>query len=925
MFPTARKISLPVAFASAAILLGGLSGCAKTETAASLLAEAKQFQLKGDNAAAVIQLKNAVAMSPDDAEARLALGSLHQLMGDSPSAEKELRKALSLGAAPDRVWPVLGTAMVGLRQFQKMLDETAPLAAKAGPELLTARGDAQLALNQADQARDSYALALKAQPDAVLATIGQARLALQGNDVAAANILAEQAVVKAPTSPDAWMFKGDLVRAQNKPAEALAAYDKVLALKPDHRSARVEKVFVEIGMSKFEAARTDLEAAKKSNPGNLMVTYAQALLDFTEGKHAPALESVQKILRVASDHYPTILLAGAVQFNLGSLQQAETHLRKYLEVYPQNVYARKLLVSTLLKSGRTSEALALLAPALQEGKNDAQLLALAGEVHLLASDFAKAADFFQQASALEPKMASFHTALAVSRLGQGDNEQAISELETSTKLDAATPKAGMLLVLTELRLKRYDRALAAATRLEQAKPKEPLVHNLTGGVHLAKGDPAMARASFEKALALQPTYFPAVENLAQMALAEKKPEEARKLFMALLEKDKKSVEAMTALAKLSAFERKPAEVTQWLEKAYAEHPDAVAPAVQLLRHYLASGASAKALTLARKVVVANPDNADLLDLLGQAQIANNDVAAALESYSKAAGLAPKSALAQLRLASVHVRMKNEAAAADDLKKALALQPDFLDAQVAQADLALRMRKPELAQAVIRDIQKQRPKEARGYVMEGEFQQAQGKLAPALKAFEHAFSLDKSGTLLVRQHILLLQMGNGKEADARMALWRKEHPNDPVTGMYLADMSLAKNDFKLASTQLEQVLIALPGNVAALNNLAWAYQQQRDPRALATAEQLLAAAGQSPAALDTVGWILTEQGNTARGLPLLQKAVAAAPNAPEIRFHLGAALAKSGDKAGARRELEKLLAENKAYPKVEEVRALLKQL
>ena len=58
---------------------------------------------------------------------------------------------------------------------------------------------------------------------------------------------------------------------------------------------------------------------------------------------------------------------------------------------------------------------------------------------------------------------------------------------------------------------------------------------------------------------------------------------------------------------------------------------------------------------------------------------------------------------------------------------------------------------------------------------------------------------------------------------------------------------------------------------------------------------------------------------------LRKAAGLAPAAPEIQYHLGAALAKSGDKPGARQQLEKLLAANKDFPQRAEAQALLTRL
>ena len=145
-------------------------------------------------------------------------------------------------------------------------------------------------------------------------------------------------------------------------------------------------------------------------------------------------------------------------------------------------------------------------------------------------------------------------------------------------------------------------------------------------------------------------------------------------------------------------------------------------------------------------------------------------------------------------------------------------------------------------------------------------------------------------------------------------------------MYVAEGNLAAKQYKLAIAAISKPMLKqTPDNPVVLNNLAWAYQQDKDPRALPTAERALQLAAESPAVLDTLGWILVEQGDTTRGLPLLQKAVSAAPASSDIRYHLALGLNKSGDKANARKQLEQSLAGGKDFPQADEARALLKQL
>jgi cytochrome c-type biogenesis protein CcmH/NrfG len=117
----------------------------------------------------------------------------------------------------------------------------------------------------------------------------------------------------------------------------------------------------------------------------------------------------------------------------------------------------------------------------------------------------------------------------------------------------------------------------------------------------------------------------------------------------------------------------------------------------------------------------------------------------------------------------------------------------------------------------------------------------------------------------------------------------------------------------------------PDNLIALNNLANLYQQDNDPRALDAAEKAYKLNPDSPTIVDTLGLILVELGKTTRGLELMQKAVTQDPTNTEFRYHLAVALARSGDKGKARKELEALLASKKNFPQREAVAALLKQM
>lgn len=921
---SAPKLSLPAALIIGAFLLGaGLTGCNKTQSTATLVAEAQAYQQKGDKKAALIQLKNAVANSPEDGQVRLLLASLYLDMGDAVSADKEIRRAMGLNVPAAKTLPVLANALLGQGQYQKVIDETAAGVATAGPDLLVARGNAYLQLGKADEGKASFDAALKLNPVSGDALNGLASHAAGTGDLAGATRYVEQAVAKDPKNADVWMLKGALATRDGKHEAAIAAFSQALVLKPDHRSAHIEKAYLEIGAGKFDLARADIEAARKNTPGSIMVTYTQALLEHTEGKNAQALESIQKVLRAAPEHMPSILLAGAVQLALGSYEQAEQNLKKYLEKYPNTLYARKLLAATLLRSSQPADAAAALAPVLSDSQ-DPQLLALAGESYMQVRDFDKASAMFQRASTLAPNAAALHTSLGLSKLGQGDNAKAISELELASTMDPKSQQAGVALVRTQLSMKQYDKALATVEALEKQQPENAMVQNLKGGVYLSREERVKARAAFERAQTLQPTYFAAVVNLAQLDLSEKHPEAAKARFTAFLAKDPKHLGSMTALAELALRENKQAEATTWLEKAVAEHPDMLAPGMTLVSEYLRTNENVKALTLARKLQTANSSNPGMLELLGQAQLANKDNDAALESFSKVASLQPKSAKAHLRLAGVHALLKNDSAAMADVKRALQLEPDNVQAQTAMIDLEMRKGDTEQALRLTRALQKTAPASPVPLIIEGDILSIQKKPELALRPYEQAYALAKTPQMLIKLVGAMKAAGRTKDADARVAQYLKDNPGNTMVSMYNAETLLTARQYKEAIPLFEKIVAAAPQSVVALNNLAWAYQQVKDPKALATAEQAAKLAPDTPAVLDTLAWILADQGDYKRAQPLLEKALAKAPEASDIRYHLAAVLLKTGDKVKARKELDTALA-GKPFPQLDDAKILSKSM
>jgi putative PEP-CTERM system TPR-repeat lipoprotein len=907
--------------AALAIALGlALAGC-HSKDSASMMADARQFRDQGDIKAAVIQAKNVIQRDSGNRAARVLLGELYLDQGDALSAEKELRRALSLGADSGNVTLMLARALLMQGQYERLLADIAPDAAPAQkPALLAMRANALLGLQRIEPARALFNQALTLHPDTPDALLGLVRIANWERQPDTARDLLRRALAANPDDVECLRYQADLLRAEGNGAAALEIQQKILRRRPHQAQALVDIANLHTDAGHYAEAHSALAQARKVSGASLGVLYSEAMLSFRENKLGAALEAVQHVLRAAPEHYPSILLAGAIESASGAHAQAEQHLRAFLHTYPDHVYAGKLLAGVQLATQHADAALAIVRPLLAAHPNDAELLALAGEASLRSGNFSAAAGYFELASARQPQVPALHTGLALSRLGSGDSARAVEELERAASLDPAPARTGVLLVMTYLRANMPDKALKAVQEMEK-QGNNPLIQNLKGGIFLARKDLPGARACFDQALMLDPAYLPALANLTQLDAIEHRTADSPARYQRALAKAPTNSALMEALAVLAMAQRKPADAIAWMERALAAEPDSLPLALRAGQLYLRAGEKSKALVLARALLASHPDNIDSLALLGQAHVANGKLTEAADDYSRMAALAPRAALPQIRLASVAIAQKRNGPAQDALRKALALEPGNVEARLTLVNLMVMMGKYSDALALAADARQRQPDAPGGYKLEGDVHSAQGNHAAALQAYEKALALDPRGPFLVQVYGALIKLGRQGDADTRANVWLREHPADIPTRLYFASSKLVKNEPRAAIPHYQAVLKVDPDNLAALNDLAWSYQRLGDRQALGFAQRAYQLAPDNPAIIDTLGWIYLEQGELARALPLLQKASALAPQSAEIHYHYGMLLARSGDKRGARRELEKALADT-GFARRDDARALL---
>ena len=912
-----------------------LAACSRQE--APGLDQALQHLEEGRVTTAMIETRNLLQKNGLHADAQLLLGRIFAAQGDTASAEQEIRKAEKLGMDHGTVTVALAEALLTGGQFQRLIDEIKPGAESSADnteiaaELLAARGQAQLSLGRQQEAAVSFNAARVAAPACVRALLGQAQLALLAKDTAGAAVLADSAFAARPKSLDVWLTRADIAQAGGKPEQAIQALEQAIRHTPGNIMPRLAAARLQIDSDKFSDAQALLDAVRKMAPRHPLVNHTQAVLHLRQRQFAPAREAAALAVAAAPDYVPAVRLLAEAELETGFVQQAQTRLQQLLQAHPENPVVRRSYAAAMLRINQPALALEALAPLLQQVEVDPAGLSLAGQAHMQVGDYTKASALMTRAAAASPAAAGDLVALGLRQVARGDTASGLAELEKASALDAqgtGGTGADFVLALTHLKAGDFDRALAAAQRLQIKQPGNPMVHNLLATAYIGKGDPASARSSLERALSLDANHTPAALNLAVLDAQQGQPARARQRLQDLLAKDKGHVDVITALAALQGKQGgEPGELSRLLEQGRAADAKAVGVRLLLVRQHLIDNDIAAALQVAQELQRVAPDNPDALAALGAAQFVNGQRPQALATYTALLARTPNSPEATVRLGDVHAALQDNAAAEVAYTKAMGMSPDYPGAVAAMVRLLARTGRASEALKRAQDWRHRAPQSPLGEELRGDVLVSQNQFAQAARAYDAAYALAPSGDTAVKHHGAMRRAGLGqvgaKVDGSRLQQWLRQHPQDLATRHYLADQQLHAGDLAAASDNYRLVIEAQPGNAFAMNNLANVYLMQKDARGLATAQAALKLSPNDANIMDTLGQALTESGAAAQALPVLRKAVSLNPEETTYRIHLALALARSGDKPAARDEVKRLVAAGRPVQIDGEMRDALK--
>jgi putative PEP-CTERM system TPR-repeat lipoprotein len=921
LMASASMIAIPLAFAPP------LQAAAPDPSAAQKYeAEADQLIAKDDLKSAEIELKNAIKASPENGALRLKLADLEIQMSDIDGAQIELKAARDHHGDESKIIPLLGRTYIVQGKFDQLLQDFPvrnDMPADVRVATLVLRAEAQIQLKRIEDARSSLTAAELIQPLALAPKLGLARIDYTESQFDEAQKKAEE-LMKIKPSADIYTLLGEILLRKGDREGAIAQFSDAIKAEPNNIVGYIERGQLYIAENQDDKAQSDIKAAVALSPRSVPAQYLQALL-LARAKDYAGADTILTKYATAYVNFPRgYYLEAVVKSSLKQYEQAQAAINSYLAAVPDDMSGEKVQADILLKKGDAGPAADTLEKVTAEAPDDAQAMAMLGQAYMLLNKPQQAVDVFEKASKLAPDNASVLRGLALNHIAEGQGAQGTSELEKALQMAPDDPASAEALVLVYMQQKNYDKAKAIIDDMRKRMPTDPIPANMAGMLELAQGHTAEAEAEYTGIVKQFPDFTPAKLRLAYIYSAEGNQDKAHDAYVAILAKDPVNLAALQNLSVVLISQKLPDQVVDIWQKAHRSDVDNIPVAIGLIQALIVKKDYDSGMSVVRDMLVRQPNEPRLYAMRAELELQRNAPKDAVISLSRLTELQPQDPAARRDLALAEERSGDLTAAIVTIGEARKLDPNNIGFAAEEVRL-LGLRNADDGIAAAQRLAAQMPDQPGAQALEGDYLALLKRPADATAAYRRAYQAHPS--VVLAERISNSDLRDGKPADAAKALndWAVAHPDDLAGKFALANFALGQKNWADAKTRYEAIAKDRPDDALVMNNLAVIYQHENDPRALEYAQKAYAAAPQNAAIADTLGWVMVNKDDPAKGLKFIQQAYNDTPADLNIQYHMAFALDRNGKKADAIAMLTKAIAAGQDFDSKKDAQTLLDKL
>jgi tetratricopeptide (TPR) repeat protein len=776
-----------------------------------------QFKIAaGDPDAGKHLLQDFVKATPDYLPAWLALAQLAAAETNYADGLTLLGNVLSRD--PQNLDGLLLKARLELQQGQAAqavndLERTAKLFPKVPPVLYQlalahlANGETDLAINDLNQA-------LTLEPRYADAILALAEIQIRTGNVAPAVASLQRLVQQQPQLVPARLLLALGYRAQGNWDGAAQIYRGLEKAYPKNPQLPLLLGTTLLQQKNIAGARAEFDQALKLAPDYLPALEQAVNLDVMEKQFAAAQQRVQQRIAQNPKSAALQLLLANVLIARGDTNQAESTLRKTIELQPDAQPAYLILAQLYATANQNQKALADLQAALAKNSKDAGALLLMGMTYNAEKDYPRARDAYERLLTVASNNVVALNNLAYlysANLGQLDKGYQLAR--RARDLAPADPSVADTLGWILFQQGQYSSALSLLRESAARLSDVPDVQFHVGMTDYMMGDEANARTALQRALQLNGN-FPEKDECNQcLAVLAVDPKTAGSDTRAWLEKHVASQpKDSIALMRLAAIYQREGTVDKAIatyETALQANPQSAAAMLNLARLYAPTDPR-KAFNLAKAAYNLTPNDPQVTRTLGHLAFLTGDYKWSLSLLQLTAQAQPQNPEVLYDLGEACYSMGKVAEARTAMQNALQAGSAFAqtnDARrfLAMTDLADKPAQALVAQAQVEAILKSTPDYMPALMVRAAIAEQKPDLALAEQTYEGVLKHYPDFAPAQKQLAILYAKDPANDAKAYplAVKARAAFPSDPEVARTLGILVYRQGDYSRAATLLQE--------------------------------------------------------------------------------------------------------------------------
>jgi tetratricopeptide (TPR) repeat protein len=314
--------------------------------------------------------------------------------------------------------------------------------------------------------------------------------------------------------------RGDAYFSRSNYGEAIEEYTKASRLRTDD-----PHIIRQLGLAhKALGHRLDayafLQKARELDPADTVVRVVLASMFLADGGGAQAINEASAVLRNAPNNLEALNLLGSAFLAKGDAGKALETFRKIHDLSPRDARAQYLIGLALLAQKNIGEATESLEAALRLSPSFVDPLAQLIQIDLAGKHPDAAVTRVQRQIAIVGDSAKLHELLGTVYLARGNRQRADAAFRKAIALSPHSAESLARLSDLDLAAGKYEQALAIADSSLRLDPRNLTARLSQGVAYEQKGDRQHAKQAYEAALAVNPRYADAANNLAMLLIDE---------------------------------------------------------------------------------------------------------------------------------------------------------------------------------------------------------------------------------------------------------------------------------------------------------------------------------------------------------------------------------------------------------------------